>query len=34
VVCGRCGRRMTVSYGGEHHVYQCRREQMTYAEAA
>jgi hypothetical protein len=23
---------MTVSYGGEHHVYQCRREQMTYAE--
>jgi len=32
VVCGRCGRRMTVSYGGEHHVYQCRREQMTYAE--
>jgi len=22
VVCGQCGRRMTVSYGGEHHVYQ------------
>ena len=32
VVCGRCGRRMTVSYGGEHHVYVCRREQMTYTE--
>jgi DNA invertase Pin-like site-specific DNA recombinase len=32
VVCGRCGRKMTVSYGAEHHVYQCRREQMTYAE--
>ena len=32
VVCGRCGRKMTVSYGGEHHVYQCRRAQMTYAE--
>jgi DNA invertase Pin-like site-specific DNA recombinase len=31
VVCGRCGRRMTVSYGSQHHVYQCRREQMTYA---
>ncbi len=30
VVCGRCGRRMTVSYGSQHHVYQCRREQMTY----
>jgi hypothetical protein len=23
---------MTVSYGGDHHVYHCRREQMTYAE--
>src|SRR4051794_29006383 len=32
VVCGRCGRRMTVSYGAEHHVYHCRREQFTYAE--
>jgi DNA invertase Pin-like site-specific DNA recombinase len=32
VVCGRCGRKMTVSYGAEHHVYQCRRAQMTYAE--
>jgi Recombinase len=21
VVCRRCGRRMTLSYGGEHHVY-------------
>lgn len=30
VVCGRCGRRMTASYGSDHHVYHCRREQMTY----
>ena len=29
VLCGRCGRRMTVSYGSHHHVYHCRREQMT-----
>jgi DNA invertase Pin-like site-specific DNA recombinase len=32
VVCGRCGRRMTVSYGAAHHVYHCLRERMTYAE--
>ncbi len=30
ILCGRCGRRMTVSYGSDHHVYHCRREQMTY----
>jgi DNA invertase Pin-like site-specific DNA recombinase len=30
VLCGRCGRRMTVSYGSQHHVYHCRREQITY----
>ena len=30
VVCGRCGRRMTASYGRSHHVYHCRREQITY----
>lgn len=30
IVCGRCGRRMTVSYGGDAHVYQCRREKLTY----
>lgn len=30
VLCGRCGRRMTPSYGSDHHVYHCRREQLTY----
>jgi DNA invertase Pin-like site-specific DNA recombinase len=30
VVCGKCGRRMTVSYGNHHHLYHCRREQLTY----
>jgi hypothetical protein len=30
IICGRCGRRMTASYGTDHHVYQCRREQITY----
>jgi DNA invertase Pin-like site-specific DNA recombinase len=30
IICGRCGRRMTASYGNDHHVYQCRREQITY----
>ena len=30
IVCGRCGRRMSPSYGHDHHVYHCRREQMTY----
>jgi hypothetical protein len=31
VLCGRCGRRMTPSYGNAHHVYHCRRELVTYA---
>lgn len=30
LICGRCGRRMTPSYGSRAHVYHCRREQMTY----
>ena len=30
IVCGRCGRRMSPSYGHRYHVYHCRREQMTY----
>jgi DNA invertase Pin-like site-specific DNA recombinase len=30
IICGRCGRRMTASYGSDHHVYHCRREQITY----
>jgi DNA invertase Pin-like site-specific DNA recombinase len=30
LLCGRCGRRMTVSYGSDHHVYQCRRDQLVY----
>lgn len=33
VVCGRCGRRMAVSYGRAHHGYQCRRAQVDYAVA-
>ncbi len=32
LLCGRCGRRMTVSHGSEYHAYQCRRAQMYYAE--
>lgn len=28
--CGRCGRRMSPSYGSGSRVYHCRREQMTY----
>jgi DNA invertase Pin-like site-specific DNA recombinase len=31
ILCGRCGRRMTPSYGNEYHVYHCRRELVTYA---
>jgi DNA invertase Pin-like site-specific DNA recombinase len=31
LLCGRCGRRMTPSYGAEYHAYVCRREQVTYA---
>ena len=30
VICGRCGRRMTPSYGSDSRVYHCRREQITY----
>lgn len=30
ILCGRCGRRMTVSHG-THPQYQCRRAQLTYA---
>jgi DNA invertase Pin-like site-specific DNA recombinase len=32
LLCGRCGRRMTVSHGSSYHAYQCRRAQMYYAE--
>jgi DNA invertase Pin-like site-specific DNA recombinase len=32
VVCGRCGRRMAVSYGSAHHSYHCRRAQVDYGE--
>src|SRR4051794_34613450 len=30
VVCGRCGRRMSVSHGSRHLRYQCRRAQIDY----
>jgi DNA invertase Pin-like site-specific DNA recombinase len=30
IVCGRCGRRMTPSYGNDYHAYVCRRDQVTY----
>ena len=30
VICGRCGRRMTVSYGSDYLAYQCRRAQVDY----
>jgi hypothetical protein len=33
VVCGRCGRRMAVSYGSLYHSYHCRRAQVDYGEA-
>jgi hypothetical protein len=29
ILCGRCGRRMTPSYGNEYHVYHCRREAVA-----
>lgn len=32
IICGRCGRRMTPSYGSDYHAYQCRRDQITYDE--
>jgi len=31
VVCGRCGRRMTPTYGAKYQSYVCRREQISYA---
>ena len=34
VLCGRCGRRMSPSYGRDWRVYCCRRDQMTYDLAA
>jgi DNA invertase Pin-like site-specific DNA recombinase len=33
LVCGRCGRRMTVSYGSDSAAYICRHAQNTYAAA-
>lgn len=30
IVCGRCGRRMTPTYGASYPMYVCRREQVTY----
>lgn len=33
LVCGRCGRRMTVSYGADSATYVCRHAQNTYAAA-
>lgn len=33
LLCGRCGRRMSPSYGSRAQVYHCRREQMTYLAA-
>jgi DNA invertase Pin-like site-specific DNA recombinase len=31
VLCGRCGRRMSVSHGSRYHRYECRRAQIDYA---
>jgi DNA invertase Pin-like site-specific DNA recombinase len=31
LICGKCGRRMTPSYGSDYLCYVCRREQLTYA---
>lgn len=31
VLCGRCGRRMTVSHGRAYRRYECRRAQLDYA---
>lgn len=30
IICGRCGRRMTPSYGSDYRLYVCRRDQVTY----
>jgi DNA invertase Pin-like site-specific DNA recombinase len=32
LLCGRCGRRMTPSYGSQYQAYVCRHEQVTYAD--
>ena len=31
VICGRCGRRMSVSHGSDHLRYECRRAQIDYS---
>jgi DNA invertase Pin-like site-specific DNA recombinase len=31
LICGRCGRRMTPTYGSDYLGYVCRREKLTYA---
>ena len=33
MLCGHCGRRMTVSHGHEYRRYECRRAQLDYAAA-
>jgi len=33
MLCGTCGRRMTVSHGREYRRYECRRAQLDYAAA-
>lgn len=33
MLCGNCGRRMTVSHGREYRRYECRRAQLDYAAA-
>jgi len=32
LVCGRCGRHMTPTYGSDYHAYVCRCEVITYAQ--
>ena len=34
MLCGNCGRRMTVSHGHEYRRYECRRAQLDYAAAS
>ena len=31
LICGRCGRRMTPTYGSDYPAFVCRREKLTYA---
>jgi DNA invertase Pin-like site-specific DNA recombinase len=33
LICGRCGRRMTPTYGNAPYAYVCRRDQVTYGAA-